>query len=225
MKIAIVTGANRGLGFETTRQLLEAGYAVHATYRSNQGGLKGVQHPNLCVHKVDVCSEGDVVALMASVGPHLDLLVNNAGVADGRWASISEIDLEHTARVFEVNAFAPVRVTQHALPLLEQRKSSTVVMISSLMASIDDCRSGKSYAYRASKTALNMFAMSMKNELGAIGSSLLILHPGWVETDMGGPRAPLTPEESVNGIVERIKEQDMAMSGRFVQYDGTVLPW
>ena len=93
------------------------------------------------------------------------------------------------------------------------------------MASIDDCKSGKSYAYRASKTALNMFAMSMKNELASIGSSLLILHPGWVETDMGGPRAPLTPEESVNGIVERIKEQDMAMSGRFVQYDGTVLPW
>lgn len=225
MKIAIVTGANRGLGFETTRQLLEAGYAVHATYRSHQGGLKGVQHPNLCVHKVDVCSEGDVAALMASVGPYLDLLVNNAGVADGRWASISEIDLEHAARVFEVNAFAPVRVTQHALPLLEKCESSTVVMVSSLMASIDDCKSGRSYAYRASKTALNMFAMSMKNELAAIGSSLLILHPGWVETDMGGPRAPLTPEESVQGIIERIEEQDMAMSGRFVQYDGTALPW
>lgn len=225
MKIAIVTGANRGLGFETTRQLLDAGYAVHATYRSNRGGLQGVHHQNLTVHKTDVCSVEDVANLMKSVGPQVDLLVNNAGVADGRWASISEIDLEHAARVFEVNAFAPVRVTQHALPLLEKSGSSTVVMVSSLMASIDDCKSGKSYAYRASKTALNMFAMSMKNELAAIGSSLLILHPGWVETDMGGPRAPLTPEESVQGIIERIEEQDMDMSGRFVQYDGAALPW
>ena len=95
----------------------------------------------------------------------------------------------------------------------------------SLMASIDDCKSGRSYAYRASKTALNMFAISMKNEIEALGASLIILHPGWVETDMGGPHAPLTPQESVKGIVARLNEQNGELSGRFVQYDGIELPW
>lgn len=225
MKVAVVTGANRGIGFELTRQLLESGYAVHATYRSNMGGLKGVQHAHLSTHKVDVRSDEDVAALMVAVGGRIDLLVNNAGVPDGRWSSIAEIDLTRAAEVFEINAFAPVRVTQHALPLLAKSESGVVAMMSSLMASIDDCQSGKSYAYRASKTALNMFSISMKNELEALGASLVILHPGWVETDMGGPNAPLTPQESVRGIVARLSEQDMSLSGRFVQYDGTELPW
>lgn len=225
MKIAIVTGANRGIGFELTRQLLDSGYAVHATYRSNMGGLKGVQHAHLTTHRVDVRSDDDVAALMDSVGGRVDLLVNNAGVPDGRWSSIAEIDLQETAEVFEINAFSPVRVTQHALPLLAKSEGGVVAMMSSLMASIDDCKSGKSYAYRASKTALNMFAISMKNELEALGASLIILHPGWVETDMGGPHAPLTPQESVKGIVARLNEQNGELSGRFVQYDGRELPW
>ena len=70
-----------------------------------------------------------------------------------------------------------------------------------------------------------MFSISMKNELEALGASLVILHPGWVETDMGGPNAPLTPQESVRGIVARLNEQDMSLSGRFVQFDGTELAW
>ena len=93
------------------------------------------------------------------------------------------------------------------------------------MGSISDCRSGRSYAYRASKTALNMFSMAMKNELDGMGSSLLIIHPGWVETDMGGPNAPLSTDESVRGIMQRITEQDMSMSGRYVQFDGTPVEW
>ena len=225
MKIAIVTGANRGIGFELTRQLLDSGYAVHATYRSNMGGLKGVQHAHLTTHRVDVRSDEDVAALMVSVGERVDLLVNNAGVPDGRWSSIAEIDLQETADVFEVNAFSPVLVTQHALPLLANSQAGVVAMMSSLMASIDDCKSGRSYAYMASKTALNMFAISMKNEIEALGASLIILHPGWVETDMGGPHAPLTPQESVKGIVARLNEQNGELSGRFVQYDGIELPW
>ena len=85
--------------------------------------------------------------------------------------------------------------------------------------------SGKSYAYRASKTALNMFTASMKNELIERDISLLLIHPGWVETDMGGPRAPVSPQESVRGILRQVDEQTLEMSGRFVEYTGRPLPW
>ena len=98
-------------------------------------------------------------------------------------------------------------------------------MITSLMGSIADCMSGKSYAYRASKTALNMLTTAMKNELRDRGISVMLVHPGWVETDMGGPDAPIQAEESVAGIMARIEEQTMDMTGRFVDYTGQVLPW
>ena len=98
-------------------------------------------------------------------------------------------------------------------------------MITSLMGSIADCMSGRSYAYRASKTALNMFTVAMKNELRELGISVMLVHPGWVETDMGGPNAPIQCEESVTGIMARIEEQTLDMTGRFVDYAGTALPW
>jgi NAD(P)-dependent dehydrogenase (short-subunit alcohol dehydrogenase family) len=222
MKNAVVTGANRGIGLELTRQLLDSGYNVHATYRSNKGGLEHIDSNRLNIYKMDVRDQMQISNVVQSVDK-IDLLINNAGVADGRWQSISEIDIEHALEVLNVNAVSPVLVTQQSLPKLAN--GSKVVMMSSLMGSISDCHSGRSYAYRASKTALNMFSMAMKNELDANGISLLIMHPGWVETDMGGPNAPLSTEESVSGIMQRIDEQDMSMSGRYVEYDGSPIEW
>ena len=225
MPVALVTGGNRGIGFEMVQQLLERGYEVHATYRADRGGLEHLNHPNLHAHCMDVRDEDAVAKTMDNCPSKLDLLINNAGISDGRWASIEAIDFEVVSEVMEVNAIAPVRVTKHALPLLDAAGGGTVVMVSSLMGSIADCIRGKSYAYRASKTALNMFATAMKKELFERNIRLLIVHPGWVETDMGGPKAPLRPEESVSGILDRIKEQTLEASGRFVDYAGQQLPW
>jgi len=161
---------------------------------------------------------------METIGEPVDVLINNAGIADGRWASVEAIDFDVATEVLEVNAIAPVRVTQAALPRLADG-GGTVVMITSLMGSIADCMSGRSYAYRASKTALNMFTVAMKNELRDLGVSVLLIHPGWVETDMGGPNAPIQAEESVSGIMARIEEQTLDHTGRFVDYTGQVLPW
>ncbi len=222
MKTALVTGANRGIGLELTLQLLDSGYNVHATYRSSKGGLEEIQNSALNIHQMDVRNIEEISAVIKSINS-LDLLINNAGIGDGHWQSISEINMEHALEVLNVNAVSPVLVTQQVLPILSNQ--STIVMISSLMGSIGDCQSGRSYAYRASKTALNMFSMAMKNELDGMGSSLLIIHPGWVETDMGGPNAPLSTDESVRGIMQRITEQNMSMSGRFVQFDGTPIEW
>ena len=224
MPTAMVTGANRGIGLETVRQLLRRDYEVHATYRSAKGGLGDINNPRLTLHRMDVRDTDEVAATMEAIGPSLDLLVNNAGVSDGRWSSVADIDFDIVSDVMEVNAIAPVRVTQHALPLLVNG-GGTVLMITSLMGSIGDCASGRSYAYRASKTALNMFTTAMKNELREQGISLLLMHPGWVETDMGGPNAPIQVRESVEGIMARLEEQTLATSGRFVDYAGNDLPW
>ena len=223
MKSVVVTGANRGIGLELVKQLLDSGYRVYATYRSVKGGLEDITNQNLSLHKMDVRDSDGIEELSHSIEGKIDLLINNAGVADGRWQSISEIDMKLALEVLNVTAVSPVLVSEQDIPTLFC--GSKVVMMSSLMGSISDCRSGRSYAYRASKTALNMFSMAMKNELDDAGISLMIMHPGWVETDMGGPNAPLSTTESVNGIMQRIDEQDMSMSGRYVEFDGSPYEW
>ena len=223
MKSVVITGANRGIGLELCKQFLSNGDHVYATYRSSLGGLEGIESPHLSIFKLDVRSSIDIEAFASSIEGSVDILINNAGVADGRWQSISEIDMQHAMEVLEVNSIAPVLVTQKFESKL--KNGSKIVMMSSLMGSISDCMSGRSYAYRASKTALNMFSIAMKNELTSQGISILIMHPGWVETDMGGPHAPLSVEESVQGIIQRIDEQTLEMTGRYVQFDGTPIEW
>ena len=223
MKSVVVTGANRGIGLELCKQFLAKGNRVFATYRSNKGELKTIENTNLSTFKLDVRDADELESFASSIEGSVDILINNAGIADGRWQSISEINMQHAIEVIEVNSIAPVLVTQKFENKL--KPGSKIVMMSSLMGSISDCMSGRSYAYRASKTALNMFSIAMKNELESKGVSILIMHPGWVETDMGGPNAPLSVVESVTGIIDRIEEQTLELTGRYVQFDGTPIEW
>jgi len=222
MPTAVVTGANRGIGLEWVRQLLDKGWDVHAGYRTDEGGLSGTSAHH---HQLDVTSKESVEAFAASLPDRIDLLVNNAGVADGRWRSIEDIDHEQVLKVLDINSVGPVRVTQALLSRLGGDDMSTIAMVSSLMGSVEDCTSGRSYAYRASKSALNMFSAAMKNELRDANISVVILHPGWVQTEMGGPNATVTPLDSIAGMIQRVEEQTLELSGRFVQYDGESLPW
>jgi NAD(P)-dependent dehydrogenase (short-subunit alcohol dehydrogenase family) len=222
MPTAVVTGANRGIGLEWVRQLIDKGWDVHAGYRTDEGGLS---ETGANYHQLDVTSKESVEAFATSLPDRVDLLVNNAGVADGRWRSIEDIDHEQVLKVLDINSVGPVRVTQALLSRLGGDDMSTIAMVSSLMGSVEDCTSGKSYAYRASKSALNMFSAAMKNELRDANISIVILHPGWVQTDMGGPNATVTPLDSIAGMIQRVEEQTLELSGRFVQYDGESLPW
>ena len=144
---------------------------------------------------------------------------------DGRWRNIKEIDDQWMLEVLDINSVGPVRMVKELYDKMSHESLTTVAMISSLMGSIDDCLSGKSYAYRASKTALNMLSVAMKKEGAEDNISFLILHPGWVKTRMGGENAPVELEESVAGMLELIYNNSLADSGRFVQYDGVDLPW
>ena len=106
MKSVVVTGANRGIGLELVKQLLDSGYRVYATYRSEKGGLEDITNQNLSLHKMDVRDSAGIEELSNSIEGKIDLLVNNAGVADGRWQSISEIDMQHALEVIEINSIA-----------------------------------------------------------------------------------------------------------------------
>jgi len=213
------------LGAEWTHQLLEDGWQVYAGYRSELGRLTALSNENLTTHVLDVQSN-DSVQLFAKNAPlKIDLLVNNAGVADGRWRNLTEIDDEWALEVLNINALGPVRVVKSLYPKMKHNSLTKIAMISSLMASIDDCHMGRSYAYRASKTALNMFTVSMKKEALEDNISFVILHPGWVKTDMGGDRAPVEIPESVTGMRNVLETRTLENTGEFVQFDGELLPW
>ena len=225
MKTAVITGASRGIGSEFVVRLLDNGWRVYAGFRQNKHRLDLLENENLIVCQLDVTDNDSIERFTNGVEYHIDLLINNAGVPDGRWRNIKEIDDQWALDVININSLGPVRLVRSLYNKMSGENLSTVVMISSLMGSIDDCHSGRSYAYRASKTALNMFTVAMKKEALEDNISFLILHPGWVKTRMGGENAPVEMETSVDGMMELIGKHTLEDSGRFVQYDGVDLPW
>ena len=225
MPTAVVTGANRGLGIEWVKQLLSIEWKVYAGFRNSPGELIEISDDLLVIHKLDVQSNISVTEFSKIITEDIDLLVNNAGVGDGRWKSLEEIDDKLSLEVLDINAMGPVRMVQSLYERMSHNSLTKVAMISSLMGSIDDCASGRSYAYRASKAALNMLTVAMKNEAKQHNITFAILHPGWVQTGMGGSKAPVSVSESVTGMLNVLESQSLDNSGRFVQYDGEILPW
>ena len=225
MPTAVVTGASRGLGSEFVVRLLESGWKVYAGYRSDKHRLELINNENLFCYSLDVTDNQSIKNFCDKITDDVDLLINNAGVPDGRWRNISEIDDEWVLQVLDINSVGPVRMVRELYDKMSHDSLTTIAMISSLMGSIDDCHSGRSYAYRASKTALNMFSVAMKKEALEDNISFLILHPGWVKTRMGGEHAPVELSESVKGMLNLIVNHTLDKSGRFVQYDGVDLPW
>jgi len=225
MRVAVVTGASRGIGSEFVVRLLQDDWKVYAGYRSEKHRLELIDNENLVCFPLDVTNNDSVKRFGEEIIENVDLLINNAGVPDGRWRNISEIDDKWVLQVLDINSVGPVRMVRELYNKMNHDSLTTVAMISSLMGSIDDCHSGRSYAYRASKTALNMFSVAMKNESLEHNISFLILHPGWVKTRMGGEHAPVELVESVDGMLNLIDNHTLEDSGRFVQYDGVDLPW
>ena len=144
---------------------------------------------------------------------------------DGRWQSLEDVDPEVSLEVLNVNTIGPLRVSQVLWPLLQASNKGKIANISSLMGSIDDCMSGRSYAYRTSKTGLNMITKILAVEGKDHNITVTAYHPGWAKTDMGGERAPVPVSVSVEGLIGLIDKQDIAQSGRFFEYTGDELPW
>ncbi|MDJ0653184.1 MAG: SDR family oxidoreductase [Xanthomonadales bacterium] len=220
----LVTGANRGLGLEFARQFHERGYQVIGTARK-PGSAEELKALGVRVEQLDVTDAGSVKALAERLSDlPIDILINNAGISGHGPASFLEHDFDQLGFTFEVNSLGPMRVTQALFPNLESGDAKKVVHITSRMGSIE-LNGGGYYGYRASKAALNMLNKSLSAELGAQGFVCVVLHPGWVQTDMGGPNATLTPQQSIAGMIRVIDGLDSASNGGFFDYQGEEIPW
>ena len=230
MNSVLVTGSSRGIGLEWCRQYAEADWRVFATCRHPQtaDALQALArtHPRLSVHRLDVTDAESVYALRAELQDDaLDVLVNNAGAYFEKYAPTAALRYDEWLRTLAVNTLGPVRVTEALADLVARSRRRLVVALSSHMGSIADIVTPGDTAYRSSKAALNAAMRGLAVALGEHGVGVLLLHPGWVRTRMGGPDAPLTPAESVAAMRVLVEAFRMDRSGRFFRYDGTELPW
>ncbi len=221
MPFAIVTGANRGIGLALAAELARRGYAVLAACRTSSPELErlGVE----VVRGVDVATDQGIAALVAAVGTRaVDLLVNNAGIYV-QGDRLGALNLDGIRKQLEVNALAPLRVTDALRDRLG--KGSKVALVTSRMGSIDDNTSGGAYGYRMSKAALNMAGKSLAVDLKERGVAVAILHPGMVKTDMIGRHGQVEPDDAARDLLARIDELTMETTGTFWHAKGQRLPW
>jgi NAD(P)-dependent dehydrogenase (short-subunit alcohol dehydrogenase family) len=223
----LITGANRGLGLEFTRQYAAEGWHVIATCRQPQSAVALAAIPgNVRLEALDVTDFTAIAALADRLGGEpMDLLINNAGVYGPSQVRYDQIDPAVWADVLAVNAISPLVVSAAFVPAVMKGAHRKIVSLTSLMGSIADNSSGGAYYYRSSKAALNAAMRSLAIDLKGQGIIVAVLHPGWVRTDMGGPKAPLDAETSVKGLRRVIAGLNLADSGRFFNYDGRELPW
>ena len=221
----VITGASKGIGLELCRVALASGHQVCAVARTatSSAGLKNLvadYKEKLRLLDLDITSEtaGEQILTAVQDWPHIDRLINNAGILD------TGSDQKALLNSFRVNAVAPFLLAQTLLPKLRLSKKPVLTQITSRMGSIDDTKSGGHYGYRASKAALNMFnkCLAVENEW----LTAIVMHPGWVQTDMGGKSAPVQPEDSAKGIW-KVTESAKAnsASGKFFDFEGNTLPW
>ena len=226
MPTVLITGAARGLGLDFTKQYAAKGWKVLACARSADGlkGIKGDIHH----HPLDVSDYKAVKALAAKLKDEaIDVLICNAGVGGERDSSAQDfgtLDPVEWRRIFEINALAPLMMAEAFSEHVARSQQKKLIALSSILGSIGKNTGGR-YFYRASKTALNMEWSVLAKDLESKGIICLALHPGWVQTDMGGPTATLTIEQSVPGMVKVIDGLKPSDNGRFLQYDGGELPW
>lgn len=217
----VVTGANRGIGLELCRQLAAKGEDVIAACRVSSKDLDAIRGITI-VANVDVTTEAGVAAMTkATEGKTLDVVLHNAGILVPD--SLDALDFDAMRRQLEVNALGPLRLTQALLPRL--KKGSKLAFVSSRVGSLADNGSGGMYGYRMSKTALNMAARSLSRDLAGRGIHVVILHPGFIRTDLTGGAGNDDPATAATGLLARIAELDATKSGTFWHANGERLPW
>jgi NAD(P)-dependent dehydrogenase (short-subunit alcohol dehydrogenase family) len=231
MPSALITGANRGLGLEFARQHLTDGWQVYAACRDSHSASELRRLADASGHKLrilalDVTDPASVKAAAAELdGQAIDLLLNNAGVGGARGETIGNIDYEAWAKVLDVNTMGPLRVSEAFVEHVARSERKLIVTLTSGMGSLADNTSGGAIAYRSSKAAVNMVMRSLAIDLAPLGITSVVVNPGWVQTDMGGANATLTPAESVNALRRLIETLGPKHSGKFFNYDGREYAW
>lgn len=227
----LITGAGRGIGLEFARQYAEAGWRVTATVRDPAGAgdlqtLAARFADSLTVHPLDVSDEAQIDALAERLrGTPVDLLLNNAGVYGPTNARLGNLEEQPWLETLRVNTIAPLLMAQAFVEHVADSRLKTIATLSSKMGSMGDNGSGGSYIYRSAKAGLNAGLKSLAIDLAPRGINVLILHPGWVLTEMGGPHAEITATESVRRMRALIEQAGSEQAGQFLDIDGTLIPW
>ncbi len=244
----LVVGSNRGIGIEFVKQCLEKGATVIATHRSmdvpeSLSALQSGEYAEKIIPiQMDLEDEGSIIEAanilksMGNIQP-LTHIIHNAGIylsgasfdgtARAKRAAAPKVTKETMMRTFAINSIAPLLVAQSFVPLCGKRSEMlfpVLAFVSSKVGSVDDNGSGGAYAYRSSKSALNNIAKSMSVDLGE-EARVVLLHPGWVRTDMTNNNGLIDTDESVAGMLRAVEATDATTPFRFVDYKACQIPW
>lgn len=230
MPTVLITGANRGLGLEFARQYADDGWRVFACCRepAKAGDLNALVSPaagRLTVHALDVSDFQQSATLAREIVEPIDILINNAGVYGPNKMMLGRIDYEAWAEVLAVNTLAPLRLVECFIDHIARSDKKLIACISSTMGSIARNQEGRHYLYRSSKAGLNAVVKSLSIDLRPRDITVVSFCPGWVQTDMGGPDASLTPAESIGSLKKVMASLTLADTGRFLSHDGREVPW
>jgi NAD(P)-dependent dehydrogenase (short-subunit alcohol dehydrogenase family) len=236
MSTILITGANRGLGLEFARQYATDGWEVLAATRQpdKSADLKqlSAQHPAVALHRLDVTDEKSAQDLAQKLDSKpIDVLLHSSGIYPRKGQNIGGIDYNGWREALETNLFGVMRVTEALLKNVAASHRKQIAAISTSLSTLSGvqgasvAQAGTSYQYRSSKTALNMALSILAKELAPRGISVVLLDPGWVKTDMGGPHAPLSPQESIAGMRKVLAGNPMDISGKFLGHDGALRSW
>ncbi len=218
-----ITGISKGIGLALTTEALNKGHRVFGVARNPESSpeLSSLikSYPDFHLINLDLLDPKAEEKLLMELKEcsSLDIVINNAGIYE------KGSSREEFLKSFEVNSFTPFLVSHTLLPKLKMSKNPKLIHISSIMGSIEETSSGGAYAYRASKAALNMINKSLTVENKWLTTA--VLHPGWVQTRMGGESAPLEIKESSSGLWKVIEGLSPEKSGSFLDYQGAKLPW
>ncbi|MDJ0944507.1 MAG: SDR family oxidoreductase [Kiloniellales bacterium] len=225
MPTLLITGANRGIGLALLRGFAADGWRIHACCRQpdKAGDLKAVAG-EIRLHRVDVTDGLRVASLARELADEaIDLLINNAGIYGPR-TGFGETDYDDWLKVLAVNTLAPLRLVERFVEHVGRSDRKLVVNVSSRMGSISQ-NAGGAYIYRSSKAALNAVTKGLSADLAARGITVVAVHPGWVQTDMGGAGADISADTSAAGLRRVIEGLSAEDSGRFFNHDGEEIPW
>ncbi len=229
-RVVAITGVSRGLGLELCRQYLEEGAKVYGCCRSPEQSHKLLELKHSAGHQLelvplDVTRPGMIRNLQYVIEEAVDILINNAAIYGPSGLSYDQVTVEPWLEVLRVDTIAPMMVTQALIDKVGASHEKKIVMISSKMGSMSDNLKGGSYIYRSAKAALNAVGKSLAIDLAAREISVGILHPGWVQTDMGGANALIDAKTSIHGIRKVIDHLSLKNSGHFFSYDGSSISW
>ncbi len=221
----LITGANRGIGLALAQQFTDAGYTVIGTARKPAKAI-ALKELGAQVEQLDVANPASVADLAKRLtDTPIDILINNAGIVGHVAADLTATDIEQLNYVFQVNTFGPLRVTQALMPMLAAGSKKRVVNITSMMGSMELNTWGGYIGYRGSKAALNSFNQTLAMEMGKQGYVFVVMHPGYVQTEMNAGEGAISAQTSAAGIFKVIEKLGAADNGAFYDNNGKSLPW